>query len=445
MRVLIVGAGEVGSNIAASLAENHDVVVVDIDSEMVDELNTAHDVLAVEGDGTSISTLQEAGVGDADILIASTDDDETNLVTCGATKTLGDAFTIARVRDVHYLEAWEHSEGAFGVDFMVSTTYLAANDIIRVAGLPAALDVDTFAGERVQMAEFEVSERSGMAGATVAESDRFDRLTFAALIRNGAVTIPTGDTVIDAGSRVIVIGHPEGIRTFAEAVAPADAGAGIEDLVIAGGSDIGYQTAALLEERGFRARLIEQDTDRARELAEDLPGTTVLENDPTNIEFLQSEWIDRSDAVVATTGSDETNLLVTLLAKKIGVERTIAVVEDGEFTDLFEAVGIDVAINPRDATAEEIIRFTQDGQIENLSLVEGRQAEVIEIEADDDSILTGRTVEESTADLPSGIVIGAITRQRDLIIPRGGTVIESGDRVVLFVDADVLSEAMSVL
>lgn len=328
---------------------------------------------------------------------------------------------------------------------MVSTTYLTANDIIRVAGLPAAVDADTFAGDRVQMAEFEVSEQSEMAGTTVAESDPFDRLTFAALIRNGAVTIPAGDTVIDAGSRVIVIGHPEGIRTFAAAVAPADAGAGIEDLVIAGGSDIGYQTAVLLEERGIRGRLIEPDPNRARELAEDLPGTTVLENDPTNIEFLQSEWIDRSDVVVATTGSDETNLLVALLATKIGVERTIVVVEDGDFTDLFEAVGIDAAINPRDATAEEIIRFTQDGQIENLSLVEGRQAEVIEIEVDEDSILTGRTIKESSAELPSGIVIGAITRQGDFIIPRGGTVIESGDRVVLFVDADVLSEAMAVL
>jgi trk system potassium uptake protein TrkA len=420
MRVLIVGAGQVGSTIGASLAENHDVVVVDIDSEKVNELHTAHDVLAIEGDGTSMSTLREAGISDADILIASTDDDETNLVICGSAKSLGDPFTIARVRVVHFLETWERCRGAFGVDFLVSTTYLTASDIIRVAGLPAAIDVDTFAGERVQMAEFEVTERSEMVGATVAKSDRFERVTFAALIQDGAVTIPTGDTVIDAGSRILVIGHPEGIRTFSDAVAPANAGAGLENIVIAGGSDIGYHTAALLEERGYQARLIERDTDRARKLAEDLPGTTLLQNDPTDSDFLLRERIDQSDIVVATTGSDETNLLVALLAQQIGVERTIAVVEDSEYTDLFEAVGIDVAINPRDVTAEEIVRFTQDGQIENLSLVEGRQAEVIEIEVDGDSILAGRAIKESSRDLPSGIVIGAITRERDFIIP-GGT------------------------
>ncbi|HKJ60185.1 MAG TPA: NAD-binding protein, partial [Halobacteriales archaeon] len=146
MRVIVIGAGEVGSSISASLAGAHDVVVVDVDGERVESLTYSHDVLAIEGDGTSLSTLEEAGVAEADMVIASTDDDETNLVACGTAKTLGDAFTIARVRNTNFLRTWRRSEGAFGVDFMVCTNLLTAEAIVRIAGLPAARDVDPFAG-----------------------------------------------------------------------------------------------------------------------------------------------------------------------------------------------------------------------------------------------------------------------------------------------------------
>lgn len=187
---------------------------------------------------------------------------------------------------------------------------------------------------------------------------------------------------------------------------------GDRDIVVIGGSDIGYQTTKLLEERGLGPRLIEQDAERARQLAKDLPGTVVMEHDATDADFLMGEHIDRSDAVIAATDSDEKNLLISLLAKDIGVGRTVAVVEEGQYAPLFEAVGIDVAINPREATAEEIVRFTQEGQIENLSLIEGRQAEVVEIEVDGDSVLVGRPIRESVTELPSKVVIGAITRVR---------------------------------
>lgn len=445
MRVVIVGAGEVGSNIAAGLTESHDVVVIDIDPEKVENLTYSLDVLAIEGDGASLSTLREARIKDADMLIASTDDDETNLVTCGTTKTVGDTFTISRVKKDAYLETWEQSNGAFGVDFMVSTNLLTANDIVRVVGLPAATDVDPFAGNLVQMAEFEVSESSDIAGETVEEADHFDALTFAALVRNDDVTIPHGETVIEVGDKIIVIGHPDSVQEFAGTIASAETSDKAEDFVIVGGSDIGYQTAKLLEKRGLKPRLIEQNADRARQLAEELPGTVVMEHDARDIDFLTGEHIDRADAVIATADSDEKNLLVSLLAKNIGVQRTVAIVEEGGYAGLFETVGIDVAISPREATAEEIVRFTQEGQIENLSLIEGRQAEVVEIEIAEESILVGRPIRESVTDLPSRVVIGAITRERDFIIPRGDTVIEAGDHVVLFVEEGVLSDVMAVI
>ena len=445
MRVIVVGAGEVGSNIAASLAENHEVVVIDIDSEKVDDLTYSLDILAVQGNGASLSTLQEAEINHADMLIASTDNDETNLVTCMTAKTVTDVFTIARVRNTSFLKTWNQSEEAFDVDFMVSTNLLTAEDITRVIGLPAAVNVDSFAGGLVQMAEFEIGAESDISGQIVKNVDRFDDITFAALVRDGDVILPRGQTVIESENKVIVIGRPESIREFSRSVAPAKAREEVQDIVIVGGSDIGYQTAKLLEQRGSSTRLIEQDPERARQLAEELPDTVVMHHDATDVDFLIGENIDRADTVIAATDSDEKNLLISLLAKNVGVRRTVAVVQIGEYSNLFEAVGVDIATNPREETAEEIVRFTQEGQIENLSLIEERQAEVLEFEVSEESIFAGRPIKESVTELPSEVVIGAITRERDFIVPRGDTVIEPGDHLVLFVATHVLSDVMAVI
>ncbi|WP_336331039.1 Trk system potassium transporter TrkA [Haloarcula sp. CGMCC 1.2071] len=445
MQVVIVGAGQVGLNIAASLSENHDVVVIDTSPEKVDQLTYSIDVLAIEGDGTSLETLQEAGIAEADMLIASTDDDETNLVTCGTAKTVSDAFTIARVRNELFFNTWELSEGAFGVDFMVSTNLLTADNIARIVGLPAAVDVETFSGGLVQMAEFELTEENELVGQTVAEADQFEALTFAAIARDEDIIIPDGDSLIEAGDRVIIIGEAASIRTFSRTVAPANIPDKSDDIVIVGGSDIGYHTAQRLEDQDIEPRLIEQNADRAQELAETLQHTLVLNHDATDTEFLRSENIGQVNTLITATDSDEKNLLVSLLAKDIGVQRTVAIVEDGDYAPLFEAVGVNVAVNPRKVTAEEIIRFTQEGQIENLSLVENRQAEVIEIEVTEESVLADRPINESITDLPSEVVIGAVTRGREFIVPRGETTIKPGDHVVLFVSTHILSEVMNAI
>jgi trk system potassium uptake protein TrkA len=445
MRVIIVGAGEVGSNIAANLADEHEVVVVDMDAEVVDDLTYSLDVLAIEGNGASLDTLEEAGIDEADMLIASTDEDETNIVTCGTAKTASDAFTVARVRNTSFLDTWHYAEGAFGVDHMVGTNLLTAETIVRVVGLPAAIEVEPFVDGLVQLAEFEIPAESPITAKTVAEADEWDGLTFAALVRDGTVTIPRGDSPIEAEDRAVVIGTPESVQAFARSVAPERTPGDAEEIVVVGGSDIGYQTARLLEARGLQPRLIEQDPERARELAEELPDTIVMQHDATDGEFLDSEHVDRADAVVAALDSDEKNLLVSLLAQNLGADRTVSIVENGAYTKLFEKVGIDVAVNPREATAEEIIRFTREGRIEKLSLIEGRQAEVLEIEIDADSALTGRPIRESVAELPDGLVIGAISRHGDLVVPRGNTVPEAGDHVVLFVATDVLEDVVAAV
>ena len=447
MRIIIVGAGEVGSSIARSLSDSHEIVVVDTDSEQVEALTYSLDVLAMEGDGTSLSVLREAGIDTADMIIASTDDDETNLVTCGTAKTVDDAFTIARVKNVDYLKTWQYAVGqqAFGVDFMVCSNLLTAEDIVRVVSLPAARDVNPFADGSVQMAEFAIDKGSPITDQTISEADRFDSLTFAAILRNGDVEIPHGETHIQSGDKVIVIGIPESVQEFAREIAPSETPSKNEDLVIIGGSEIGYHTARLLENRGLHPRLIEQDPERARELAEQLPGTVVMESDPTDIEFLTREHIDEADAVVATLDNDERNLLVSVLANQLGVRRTVAVVETTEYVSLFETVGVNVAIHPREVTAEEITRFTRELHTENVALIEDDKAEVLEIEVSHESVLADRPIREAVMELPDGFVVGAITRDGRFVIPRGDTVIETGDHVVAFVERSALNAVSSQL
>ncbi|ADD04284.1 TrkA domain protein [Natrialba magadii ATCC 43099] len=444
MRVIVVGAGEVGRSIAANLESSHDVVVVDRDGETVEELTYALDVLAIQGDGTRLETLRQAGLDDAGLVIACTDDDESNVVICGAAKANGETFTIARVRRRTLLETWTGSEGAFGVDFMVCTDLLTAQTIFRISGLPAAQDVKMFAGGLVRMAEFEIGPNSPVAGQTVQEADQYDSLTFAALFREDRMIVATGDTRIRADDRIVVIGSPDSVTGFADdIVCTHDTDA--DEVVIVGASEVGFQTAREFEEHGFNPRLIEQDHDRARECAEALPNTMVMENDATDAEFLAREHVDEADIVVAALDGDEKNLLVSLLARRLGVDRTVAVIENLEYAELFETVGIDVAINPREVTAEEIIRFTRNDHTEKIAMVEHDRAEVIEIEVGPDSVLTGREIATATNDLPDGVVIGAISRGGRLVTPRGTTVVRPGDHVVAFVDSEVLDEVSRVI
>jgi trk system potassium uptake protein TrkA len=445
MRVIIVGAGEVGSKVASNLVENHEVVVIDRDPDRTEELTYSLDVLAKQGNGKSLETLEDAGLEDADLLVASTDVDDTNLTVCGTAKAAGDPFTIARVRDPELLGTWERSRTAFGVDFMVCSTLLTADEAAQVARIPLSLNADRFVHGLVQMAEFEIVEESPMAGKRVSQADEIEKLTFAAVIRDGEVLIPSGETTLRAGDKVVVIGSPEGVSEFALTATPAETPTGTDEVFVVGANEIGVQVARRLRERGSDVRLIEQDEERANRAAERLPDTVVLNNDATDTEFLEREHFGRADAVIAALENDQKNLLVSLLADRFGVGRTVSVIESEEYRDLFRAVGVSVAINPQIVTGEEIARFTREQIAEELSFVEGSDAEVFEIEVGEESVLAGRPLAESTSDLLDGVVVGAIVRGERIVTPRGDTTVEVGDHVILFADGAVSEEVASIV
>jgi trk system potassium uptake protein TrkA len=444
MQVIIVGAGQVGTTIASNLAPDHDVVVVDIDERRVEEIKYDLDVLTLAGDGTTSAVLDEAGAADADLVIASTDLDKTNLVTCGTAGALGDAFTIARVRSAEFRQTWELTREAFGVDFMVCSDLRTAETIVNVIGLPSAIDFSSFVGGLVQMAEFRVTQNSPITGDTVAEADRFDSLTFAALFRDEHIVLPRGTTVINPGDRVVVIGSPEDTQGFAQQIAPDATPGEAENIVIVGGGEIGYQVARLLEARGFSPKLIEEDENRARELAKRLPDTLVMNNDPTDTDFLRREHVDEADVLVSTLESDENNMLVSVLAKRVGADRVISLVDQADYVQLFEEIGVDVAVNPRDVTAEEITRFTHEQVALNIAVLENDRAEVVELKLNADSELTGQSIRDIDESLEADIVFGGVSRDGTFVTPRGDTVLEAGDNVVVFVETDFVEEILAM-
>ncbi|PHQ38910.1 hypothetical protein DJ69_08990 [Halorubrum persicum] len=206
---------------------------------------------------------------------------------------------------------------------------------------------------------------------------------------------------------------------------------------------MGYQTAQLLEQRELGARIIEQDADRARWLAENLPKTTVLEHDGTDMEFLTRENVDEADIVITALESDEQNLLISILTKRLGVDRVFSVVDNPEYITLFQEIGIDVAINPRTVTAEEIIRFTYENVVENIAVLENDQAEVLELELGESSRLVGKPIQDLVKEIEGQFVIGAISRQQSLINPRGETILQPGDHVIMLVEMEFASELAS--
>ncbi len=434
MKIIIIGAGEVGKSIARALSSDHDTIVIEKERKRLEALKGL-DVLALPGNGAHLKVLQDAGAVGSDLFIACTNVDEVNILACGAGKQLGAAFTIARVHDADYLENWQ--PGQLGVDSMVCSEVLTSEAISRVIGLSEAIDTKEFADGQILMTELLVSENSPLIGLTIKDAGIPDSCNIASLIRDGTVIIPTGNDVILAGDRIVNIGTPEAVKQFNARLGGYEA---LKDVVIIGGGRIGFRLAQLLQHKDLRIRMIEADEERSRFLAENLTRCQVFQSDGTDLEFLEREKIGSADVAVSVMNKDERNLLAALLLKKLGVKKVIAGVEDPSYVHIFEMVGIDVAVNPRKVLAEEIIKFTK-ARTEAVSILEQDRAEVLEKRVSKNSPLIGKTLK----DTPPWLIVGAIVRKNNIIIPRGSDSIKAGDKVIVFCTKDKLKELETLL
>jgi trk system potassium uptake protein TrkA len=437
MRIFMVGAGQVGTTILEALRGDHEFTVVDHDHDRLSELVQTYGVATVEGEGTSRRVLENGGVSRADLFISCTSRDEINLIACLLTRKLAPgAKTIARVSNEEYLGVWR--DRFLDVDFVVSSELEAALAVSRMIGIPAARQTDVFAGGQVQMVEFEIP-RQAKPGAVIGRRLRESATPYdsriASIIREGRRIVPRGDERIEPGDRIVVIGSPKAIALWSGIVAGGERRSG--DVVIFGGGRTGVSIARALISQGGRVRIVESDSRRAHEIAELLPRARVIVAGGMDPDFLDRERIGTAEVAVFAMRDDAKNHYAATLAKLHGVPFTIAIVHDAVSIEVFERSGIDVALNPRQITSGEIVRFAHDPRTHQVSMLERDRYEVLDVAVSEGNEMIGKPL----SDLPvTGTVIGAIVRGERAFFPHGHDRLQRGDRVIVFTEAEQAAE-----
>ncbi len=430
MRVLIIGGGEVGQNVARVLStERHDVTLVDQDAARVDALQGEIDALVLTGNGASPRFLREVSAGQADLLVAVTQRDETNVIAALAGHQLGARQTIARVRDPDYFGPEESfARNELGIDFLINPDRATAEDLAEAILLPGAVHVEYFAEGRVAVAESILTERSSLLGISLGERRRVRPHSIIGLIRDGRAVPGEPGHRPRIGDHVLVAAAREDIGPVVANL--AGHAQRVHDAVIFGGGRIGVPLARRLEESGeVHVTVMERDRERARYIAERLPRTTVLHEEGVGRDVLLAQGVDSVGAFVACAGDDRANLLSTLHAKQLGAGLCLAVVSREEFFPLVEALGIDSAVSPRLVTSEAILRARGEN-VEAMYLLLGG-AEVLEVQADPGCQAEGRTIEQT--DSMARTHVAAIVRDGRVILPEEDReTVKGGDRLVVF-------------
>ncbi len=431
VRVFLIGAGQVGSTIIEALHHDHEITVLDTEPSRLAAVFQRYDVAIFEGDGTSQQDLAAAGVRAADLVIACTSRDEVNLVAgMFARREAKAATTVIRASNVEYVELWR--SGQLDVDFVVCPELETAHAISRIIGVPAARQTDVFAEGQVQIVEFEVpgDAAADAIGVPLREARIPRDSKVAAIIRGDRMLLPGGDDVISVGDRIVIIGSPAAARVWSGLLAPE--GGSVRDVVIFGGGRVGSAIARVLLDQGISIRLIESSGETARRIAEALPKARVYNATGTDTDFLERERIAHADAAIFAMRDDAKNLYAASIVEVHGVQFTIGIAHEPTSVAAYEHAGIDVSINPRAVTAEEIIRFAHDPRTKQVALLEGSRYEIIDVTLRDTSDYIGKAFKEMPV---RGALIGAIVRNGSAIFPHGEDVLEAGDRVIVFTEA----------
>jgi trk system potassium uptake protein TrkA len=437
MKILILGAGQVGSSAAYHLSreEANEVTVVDMRPEVLRELQDRLDIRTVVGHAAYPEVLNRAGANDADIVVALTDTDETNMVACQVAYTLFHTPTkIARIRSADYMNTNElFSQDAIPIDVGISPEQLVCEYVEQLILYPGASQVLDFAGGRVRLVGV-IADRDGLLVgqriATLKEHVPNTEGRIAAIYRQGKAMLPDGETVIQEGDEVFFIADRKDIRVFMSEMRKLEDP--VRRVVIAGGGNIGVRLALALEQTN-QVKIIERDNRRARRISEQLNRAIVLVGDAADEELLLEENVDNVDVFCALTNSEEANILSSMLAKRLGAHKVMALINRASYVDLVEAGSIDIAISPQQVTIGSLLAHVRRGDVVKVHSLRRGAAEAIEAIAhgtEKESRVVGRKIEE--VDLPKGTAIVALVRDDQVIIAHHDTMIETDDHVILF-------------
>ena len=443
MKITVIGSGKVGMEITRRLAEEgHDLVVIDKDeSKLAKILENNLDVMVMKGSGSSAKMLKSPDVTDSDLLVAVTNSDEINMIACMMAKKLGIPKTVARIRDPDYARDLVVSKEDLGLDLVVNPEYYAAMEINRLLTVALPVHTEVFARGKVQMADITIDETmSAFTNKKLLNVNLPKSCLIVAISRRGEMVIPGGKDLILPGDTLYILGHSDSVNKVCTRIKKKKQK--MQSVLILGGGRISYYLADKLSSLGLRVKIIEQNQERCRDLAERLPDTLVIRGDGSDIELLKREGIKETDGFVAVTGIDEENLLLSLLAKQMGAKRVVAKVSRPSYTQLVERLGVDAAISPRLIMVSEILRFIRGGRLLSLFLLLNGQAEVFELIVQPGTRIAGRTLKNSG--LPKGAIIGAILRGEEAIIPEGNDVIMENDRLVVFALGHIMHKVESL-
>jgi trk system potassium uptake protein TrkA len=437
MKIIILGAGQVGGTLAEHLAsEANDITVIDTNADLLRALGDRLDIRTIQGHGAFPTVLRQAGADDADMLVAVTNSDETNMIACQIAYTLFHTPTkIARVRAAAYLTRPELFENEhIPVDVLISPEQLVTNYIKRLIEHPGSLQVIDFAEGKVQLVGVKVYYGGPLVGQQLRQIRRHMPnvdTRVAAIFRRDRPILPRGDTVIEADDEVFFIAARGDIRAVMGELRGVDEHN--KRIVIAGGGQIGERLAEAIESR-YQVKIIEMSPARCRHLSDTLDSTVVLQGSASDRDLMLEENIAQADIFLALTNDDEANIMSSLLAKRLGARRVMTIINNPAYVDLVQGGEIDIAISPQLATIGTLLTHVRRGDIVSVHSLRRGAAEAIEAIAHGDarsSKVIGRAIERIT--LPPGTTIGAIIRNDEVIIAHGDTVIEAGDHVILFV------------
>ncbi len=447
MRVIIIGAGEVGYYLASRLSgENQDVVVIDRKREAIQRLDNL-DVQTLMATGSSPDVLEEAGIASAAMVVAVTDSDEVNMVACLAANALNPVATkIARIRDASLAQIPGLAEkGLLNLALIINPEQEVVKTVFRLLQVPGASDVVDLAEGLVKLIGVRVAARSKLAGEkllTIGDTELAEHFLVAAISRGEELIIPGGADRIMADDLVYLIVAPiylaEVMDLFGSPMFS------LERIILVGGGSLGFTLAKAIEkEMGVQTMLIERDPERCALLAEELDKTVVLCGDGTDKDLLKEENIEENDALVVVTDDEEENILISLLGQQLGVRETITRISKVAYMPLVHAVGLERVVSPRMSAANAILQYIRRGKVVSVTQIKGAEAEVIEFVALETSDVVGRPLAQLK--FPTGAIIGAIVRNGAMIVPKGDTVILPGDRVVILARREAIPKVEKAL
>ncbi|MCC8102602.1 MAG: Trk system potassium transporter TrkA [Clostridiales bacterium] len=451
MKIIIVGLGKVGTTLAAELCdEENDVTVIDQKEDLVEDVSGQYDLMGITGNGASHSTQMEAGIETADLLIAVTGSDEINLLCCLMAEDGGKCHSIARVRNPEYNSEIGFIRDKFHISMIINPDMAAALEIARNLKFPSAIDVDSFAKNRVDILKFRIREGSMLDGLRIADLSRkiHGNILICAIERGKELIIPDGNTVLREKDQIaIVAGSADANQFFRQVGILANQ---VRNIMIVGGSPLAYYLTVLLQAVGIRVKIIEKSYERCEVLSEMLPKATIVHGDGTDKELLLEEGLEQYEGFAALTNIDEENILISLYAKKIAGQRKIVTkINRIAFDEVIRELDLDTIVHPNDITAEIIIRYARSmkntfgSNVETLHKIIDGKAEALEFIIRPKSRVTEATLQELP--IRKGILVACIYRQGKIIIPRGADRMQTGDSVIIVTQEKGLGDIEDIL